>query len=264
MARIYYAGDWAVLVGPSFAETPFYHSPKGLEIFNYGTWLTDALQSTGEHQVTSVPAWDFYKLPPGGYERVLEGHDVFVFSDVDAKLFQLAPSFFDREKFGSTILTFPDRIRLTIDAVRAGKGVMFLGGWYSFTGEMGKGGWGRTRLAELLPVRCLETEDLVESTEGFTARPTAAGAPAFAGLDLGAMPPLLGYNKVRPSEDGRVLAEVRETGDPLVAVRRCGAGRSLAFMSDPAPHWACNFVFWERYAEFWLRCLGQVLPDSGR
>jgi uncharacterized membrane protein len=264
MARIYYVGDWAVLLGPSFAETPFYHSPKGLEIFNYGTWLTDALQSRGEHQVTSVSAWDFYKLPPGGYERILEEYDVVVFSDVDAKLFQLAPSFFDREKFGTRVLTFPDRIRLTVDAVRAGKGVMFLGGWYSFTGELGKGGWGRTRLAELLPVRCLETEDLVESTEGYTVRPTLSGSALFAGLDLAGMPPLLGYNKVQKIDGGEVLAEVQETGDPLVAVRPFGAGRSLAFMSDPAPHWACNFVFWEHYADFWLRCLGQVLPSPQR
>ena len=29
MAKIYYVGDWAVLTGPVFAETPFYHSPKG-------------------------------------------------------------------------------------------------------------------------------------------------------------------------------------------------------------------------------------------
>ena len=260
MARVYYVGDWAVLFGPHFAETPFYHSPKGLEIFNYGTWLTNALQSTGEHQVTSVPAWDFYKLPPGGYERILDEYDVLVISDVDAKLFQLAPSFFARETFGTKVLTFPDRVRLTIEAVRAGKGIMFLGGWYSFTGEIGKGGWGRTRLAELLPVRCLDTEDLVESTEGYTARAAEAGAALFGGIDLESMPPILGYNKTVLRSDAQLLAEVRETGDPLLAVRPFGEGRCLAYTSDPAPHWGCNFVFWERYAEFWLRCLSCVLP----
>ena len=261
MARIYYVGDWAVLLGPHFAETPFYHAPKGLEIFNYGTWLTNALQSSGEHQVTSVPAWDFYKLPPGGYEQILEEYDVLVFSDVDAKLFQLAPSFFDREKFGTKVLTFPDRIRLTVEAVRAGKGAMFLGGWYSFTGEIGKGGWGRTRLAELLPVRCLETEDLIESTEGYGAQATPAGDTLFSGIDLAAMPPILGYNRTLPREDAELLATVRETGDPLVASCEVGRGRCLAYMSDPAPHWGCNFVFWNRYADFWLRCLSRVLPS---
>ena len=138
MARVYYVGDWAVLTGPVFAETPFYYSHKGLDIYNYGHWLKSALEATGEHEVASVPSWDFYnKLGPGDYERVLAGHDVLVFSDVDAKLFQLAPSFFDRAKFGAKPLVFPDRLRLTLEAVRAGRGLMLLGGWYSFTGEMG-------------------------------------------------------------------------------------------------------------------------------
>ena len=54
MAKIYYVGDWAVLTGPVFAETPFYPSPKGLDIFNYGKWLKEALESTGKHEVESV------------------------------------------------------------------------------------------------------------------------------------------------------------------------------------------------------------------
>jgi uncharacterized membrane protein len=256
MARVYYVGDWAVLTGPVFAETPFYYSHKGLDVYNYGHWLKSALESTGEHEVASVPSWDFYnKLGPGDYERVLAEHDVLVFSDVDAKLFQLAPSFFDRSKFGAKPLVFPDRIRLTLDAVREGKGLMLLGGWYSFTGEMGKGGWGRTALADLMPVRCLETEDLVESTEGYSPVATAAGRAFFEDLDVRTMPPLLGYNRTRRRPGSRVLLEVEETGDPLLAVRSYGRGRVLAYTSDPAPHWGLNFVHWESYAAFWTRCL---------
>jgi uncharacterized membrane protein len=122
---------------------------------------------------------------------------------------------------------------------------MFLGGWYSFTGEMGKGGWGRTRLAELLPVRCLDYEDLVESTEGFTARLTDDGRAAFAGVDIESMPPILGYNKTLRRPEGTVLVEVRETGDPLVAVslsthptrRRTGAVTSCSGKAMPPFGW---------------------------
>jgi uncharacterized membrane protein len=260
MAKIYYVGDWAVLTGPVFAETPFYYSPKGLDIFNYGKWLKEALESTGKHQVESVPAWDFYnKLGPGDYERILADYDVLVFSDVDAKLFQLAPNFFDREKFGTAVLTYPDRIRLTVEAIKEGKSAMFLGGWYSFTGELGKGGWGRTRLREVLPVRCLDHEDLVESTEGFDAELTAAGERFFKSINLRTMPPILGYNRTTAIPEGRVLLEVRDSGDPLLAVRSCGRGRVLAYMSDPAPHWGLNFVFWEDYAAFWLECVEHLL-----
>jgi len=259
MTKIYYVGDWAVMTGPVYAETPFYHAPKGLDIFNYGKWLKDALESTREHSVNSVPAWDFYnKLGPGDYEAILDEYDVLIFSDIDAKLFQLAPSFFDREKFGKKVLTFPDRIRLTVNAVKAGKCVMFLGGWYSFSGELGRGGWGRTQLKEILPVRCLEVEDLVESTEGFAAFATEAGSKFFKKIDFKTMPPFLGYNKTLPLDGSEILLGVKETGDPLLATRHCGKGRVLAYTSDPAPHWGCNFIFWNQYNDFWLECLAWV------
>lgn len=263
MAKVYYVGDWAILTDPVFAETPFFQAPKGLDIFNYGKWLKDALESTGKHEVMSVPTWDFYnKLGPGDYERILEEYDVLIFSDIDAKLFQLAPCFFDREKFGREVLTFPDRIRLTLDAIREGKGAMFLGGWYSFTGEQGKGGWGRTRLQEILPLRCLNFEDLVESTEGFTVEATDAGKRIFEGIDFATMPPILGYNKTLPGEEAEIFLYVRETGDPLLALRSFGKGKVLAYTSDPAPHWGCNFVFWKEYSAFWLRCLSLIFGEK--
>jgi uncharacterized membrane protein len=146
---------------------------------------------------------------------------------------------------------------------------MLLGGWYSFTGEMGKNGWDRTPLADVMPVRCLDTEDLVESTEGFSPAATPAGRAFFGSLDVKTMPPLLGYNKTRRRRDARVLLEVAETGDPLLAVRAFGRGRVLAYTSDPAPHWGLNLVYWDGYGEFWRRCLdyargGSLTPRAGR
>lgn len=259
VARVYYVGDWAILTGPVFAETPFYQAPKGLDIYNYGHWLKSALESGG-HTVISVPSWDFYnKLGPGDYERVLEEYDVFIFSDFDAKLLQLAPGFFDREKFGKKILTFPDRVRLTVEAVQAGKRAMFLGGWYSFTGEQGKGGWGRTRLAEILPVRCLDFEDLVETTEGFSVEATGYTPKIYPDIDFSTLPPLLGYNKTLPRKEAETILKIKETGDPLAAVMACGKGRVFVFTSDPAPHWGCNFVFWDKYNEFWLKTLDLLI-----
>ena len=102
MAKIYYIGDWAVLTGPVFAESPFNYEHKGLDIFNYGKWLKDALESDGNNLVESVPTWDFYNMGPGEYEKILQEYDIIIFSDVEAKLFQLAPSFFDRQKNDSS------------------------------------------------------------------------------------------------------------------------------------------------------------------
>jgi uncharacterized membrane protein len=258
MAKIYYVGDWAVMLGPVFAETPFSHQVKGTEIFNYGTWLKAALESTGEHQCDSVPTWDFYRNPPGRWEEILDEYDVVIFSDVESKNFQLEPSFFDRSKFGKVPLTFPDRVRLTVEACQAGTHMMFMGGWLSFNGEMGKGGWGRTRLEEILPCQCLETEDLRESTEGFVPRVGPGAQSLFQGLDLSTIPPILGYNIVEPREGCDVALEWPE-GHPAVCTGQFGKGRVLAYTSDPAPHWGCNFVYWDGYAQFWSQALSWLL-----
>ncbi|MFO1019909.1 MAG: glutamine amidotransferase [Planctomycetales bacterium] len=258
MARIYYAGDWALQIGPSYAESPFYHSVKGAEVINGGTWLKEAIESTGEHEVTSVPSWEFYMLKPGEYEKILATYDAVIFSDLEARNFQLSPSFFQREKMGQ-VLTFPDRIRLTIEAVQGGVGVLFVGGWQSFTGDRGIGGWGRCRLKELLPVTCLDYEDLIENSEGYGAEVLDPGHPILEGMDFSRIPPILGYNQVKPREGFEVVAQWSHTKDPLLAVGKVGKGRTAAFMSDPAPHWGCNFVFWEHYNRFWLNVIEWVV-----
>lgn len=255
MARIYYIGDWAVQLGPVYAETSFNHAPKGLDFINYGKWLVEAVSSSGRHEIESVPTWDFYNLPPGEYEKILGEYDVIVFSDVEAKNFQLHPQFFNRHLFGTRVLTFPDRVRLTVEALREGTHMMFLGGWLSFNGEIGKGGWGRTDLRSILPCRCLDVEDLRESTEGFVMEPAVADHPLLEGVELATSPPILGYNIVRPREGCEVVARWKGTDDPAVTVGTFGKGRSLAYTSDPAPHWGCNFVFWESYARFWTNAV---------
>jgi len=251
MAKVYYIGDWAVQVGPVYAETPFNHSPKGLDFINYGKWLVAAVESSGRHSITSVPTWEFYNLPPGEYEKILEDYDIIVFSDVEAKNFQLHPQFFNRHLFGTKVMTFPDRVRLTVEAVQNGRHVMFLGGWLSFNGELGKGGWGRTQLREILPCECLQVEDLHENTEGFTMQANLVEHPILHGLDMGSMPPVLGYNIVRPRAGCTVVTNWRGDGHPAFSVGRFGRGRTLAYTSDPAPHWGCNFVFWKDYARLW-------------
>ncbi|BDS06550.1 hypothetical protein NT6N_15900 [Oceaniferula spumae] len=252
MKKIYYIGDWAVQIGPVYAETSFNHAPKGLDVINYGHWLLDALESTGEFSVKSVPTWDFYNMQPGEYEKVLEEYDVIIFSDVEAKNFQLHPQFFNRQLFGTKVLTFSDRVKLTVEAVKNGTHMMFLGGWLSFNGEMGKGGWGRTPLREILPVECLEVEDLRESTEGFQAEPVETSHPILDSIDLSTMPPILGFNRVKPREGCPVLARWVNEGDPAITVGQFGKGRVLAYTSDPAPHWGCNFVFWKQYQRLWV------------
>jgi uncharacterized membrane protein len=131
---------------------------------------------------------------------------------------------------------------------------MFLGGWPSFNGEIGKGGWGRTMLKEILPVECIDIEDLRETTEGYHMQPTAKDHPILKGLDISTIPPILGYNITKPKPGCDVVITWKEHGDPALAVGQFGKGRVLAYTSDPAPHWACNFVYWDDYAKFWQNC----------
>jgi uncharacterized membrane protein len=267
MAKIYYAGYPTGMMSPGFAATPAVYSPEEPEPLDGGRFLKEVFSNRGWNKVESISASDFRNLRPGEYEQVLAEFDVLIFSNIEAKHFQYAPSFFEREKIGSSILTFPDRVRLTVEAIKAGKGVIFLGGRLSFTGEMGQAGWGRTPLREVLPIKCLDYEDLVESSEGFTAILTGevkATVPAnpFASLGLNSFPPILGYHKTKPREGCPVLISVQETGHPLVAAGQFGRGRTLAFTSDPASHWGINFIYWEHFADFWLRCLKLVLPES--
>ncbi len=262
MAKVYYVGDWAVMLGPCFAETPFNYSFKGTDVFNYGKWLKEALEATGEHEVVSVPTWEFYRNPPGRYEEILAEFDVLIFSDVEIKNFQLDPTFFDRSKFGTEPLTFPDRVRLTVEAIEQGTHALFLGGWLSFNGELGKGGWGRSQLAKALPVECLREEDLVESTEGFRMRGCVDSQAALQGTDLESAPPILGYNRTIAKPEAQVLATWEDTSDPALVLSNYGSGRVAAYTSDPAPHWGCNFVYWQGYERFWQQLMGWLLSGD--
>lgn len=135
----------------------------------------------------------------------------------------------------------------------------FDGAWLSFSGEGGKGGWGRTRLKEIIPVECLGTDDLVESTEGFFPVAESKWLHHFRGINLNDIPPILGYNQTKEREGFDTILRIKETSDPLLVFGKIGKGKVLAYMSDPAPHWGCNFVYWEHYNSFWLKCLELVL-----
>ncbi len=106
------------------------------------------------------------------------------------------PSFFDRAQRKDTVVTFPDRLTTVKNWIADGGGLLMLGGWLSFSGAFGKGGWGRSSFSNALPVQCLATEDLVESSAGFTAELVVPGHPAVKGLSWDTFPPIFGYNEV--------------------------------------------------------------------
>jgi uncharacterized membrane protein len=92
----------------------------------------------------------------------------------------------------------------------------------------------------------------------------AAAGHAAIGRVSEEWPLLLGYNRLRAKEDATVVATVGK--DPLLVVSEFGRGRTAAFASDCAPHWAPpEFVEWPDYAELWSSIIlwagGRVTAD---
>lgn len=251
--HVLYLGDWVFHIGPVFIETPFGIETKDADLHFYGKRLVEAIQPVAE--TTCMANWELYRLEPGRLEKILERSAALIISDVEAKCFHLYPNFFDRSQRENRVITFPDRLVSVKNWIKNGGGLMMLGGWLSFSGALGKGGWGRSMLAEALPVNCLPTEDLVESSAGFTAEVVVPDHPVVKGLPWKSFPPIFGYNEVTAKADGQVLVRVKETGHPLLVVGDYGSGRILAYMSDPSPHWGLNFELWDGYSGFWKQAL---------
>jgi uncharacterized membrane protein len=206
-----------------------------------------------------MASWDVYNSPPGAYEDLLATHDIVIISDIEAHCMHLRPQFFQRGEHRDRVPTLPDRIRLTRDWVDAGGAMMMLGGWASFSGKLGKGSWGRSALAEVLPVDCLATDDLVETSEGYVVEVKNRRHPITKGLPWKSFEPILGYNETIAKPDAEVLVEVADSGHPLVACRKWGKGRVAVYCSDPVPHWGHNFATWAGYNRFWLQMCAWVL-----
>lgn len=231
-------------------ESWFVHSvhQKGFDSFftsayeEGGTVFLEALRARG-HDVTYIPSHQIPELLPDtaeGFDR----YDVVVISDVGANSFQLLPQTF------TASVPSPDRSELVRARVERGGGLLMVGGYLTFSGIDGKARWGRSPLAAALPVHVLDRDDRVELPGG--ARPEVVGAhPVVDGLDA-TWPALLGLNEVTAKHGAQVLATC--AGHPLLVLGEHGAGRSAAFTSDIAPHWAPpGFLDWDGYVELWDR-----------
>ena len=104
-----------------------------------------------------------------------------------------------------------------------------------------------TAIEEILPIGLRVTDDRAEFPQGVTRSVATAG---------GQLPHLLGYNRVSLEAGGELVAAVGS--DPLIACGRFGKGRTVAFTSDCAPHWAPEaFVSWEGYGRLWQQIVSR-------
>lgn len=224
---------------------------KGFDQFHsteYEEGASVFLQSLARagHEVTYVRGHEISSRFPRSAEE-LDAFDVVVISDIGSNSFLLPDETFLRSEKS------PNRLGLVADYVGRGGGLVMIGGYLSFTGIDGKARYGMSPLAQVLPVELMSTDDRIEMSEGLKvdvcdpAHPVLGGTPAE-------WPMLLGYNKTFPKPGATVVA--RTGDDPVLVVGDYGRGRSVAFTSDLAPHWAPpEFLEWEHYAALWASIL---------
>ena len=142
------------------------------------------------------------------------------------------------------------------DAVRAGAGLLMIGGWESFHGLLGE--YNDTPLAEILPVMIQSSDDRVQSHKPWAMIPVK-NHPIFDELDFANPPIVGGFNRISPKPDATELMQLQQlnvevtpagaTAAPgetasLLTVGEFGSGKVAALATDVAPHWVGTFVDW--------------------
>lgn len=215
---------------------------KGFDSFYTSTYETGekyirAAFEAGQYEFTFMPN----HLAPEEFPFTMEElkkYDLVILSDIGANTLLLPAPTFAKSQF------LPNRCNLIRDYVRTGGALLMVGGYLTFSGVDAKGKWQDTAVQEVLPVQVLATDDRMEHCEG--VRPvTVTEHEVFDGLDK-EWPRILGYNRTIAKPEAQVLATV--CGDPFIAVGEYGEGRSAAFTTDCAPHWAPpEFCEWKSY-----------------
>jgi uncharacterized membrane protein len=219
---------------------------KGFASYNTGLYsegvdpLRDAFEGLG-YEFTYIRNHEATEKFPRTLEE-LQKFDLIIFSDLPADTLLLHNDTFVLGQRS------PNRLRLVADYVKAGGGFLMVGGYMSFSGIEGKANYHFSPIAEILPVGMYGFDDRIESPEGVTPTIEQPDHPILAGIP-GEWPFFLGYNKLKPGNDPILI---KCQGDPFLAVRQYGQGRTAAFASDCSPHWApVGFTSWEYYPVFW-------------
>lgn len=234
----------ALVVGESWVTHSIHQ--KGFDSFTTteyvegGGRLIAALQAA-DVEVDYMPAHVAMRDFPDTAEA-LRAWDCIVISDIGANSLLLHPDTFNRS------VPRPNRLDALATYVRAGGGVVMVGGYLTFQGIEAKGCWRGTPVEEILPVTLEPFDDRCERPDGVV--PQVTGSHAVTDQVQGTWPALLGYNRLTARPTAQVLATVGD--DPLLVVGSAGRGRSVAFASDCSPHWAPPaFMDWEHYGRLW-------------
>lgn len=229
------------------------HHFKGWDHFTSATFHDGATAFKKALEKHAIRVTHLYAhLVPDNFPKTVEElaqYDVIILSDIGANSLLLPSETWLRGK------QMPNRLELLRQFVYSGGGLVMVGGYYSFQGIHAMARYKGTPIEDVLPVHLLPYDDRVEVPEG--AYPvTGPHFSLFQGFPP-SLPPLLGYNKVTLREDAACIFLIGN--DPLLAFRKVGKGRTVAWTSDIGPHWCPHeFMFSEAYEQLWVRILNWV------
>jgi uncharacterized membrane protein len=258
MIKVLYAGDASTNIGPIFIASPFNVEVKGFSSHIWGQPLIDALQAEGDIQVHHMTPHEAISDFPRTVEE-LEQYGAVILSDCECEVLALYPFW-----VAGTPLPRTNRLKAIREYTRQGGGLLMVGGWTSFSGRFGHGGYYDTPVEQALPVNCLKgADDRVEVPEGVKVNILKPHHPIVAEIPWNECPVFEGFNRILPKPDAEVLATIGQGEDenPLMVTWEFGKGRAMAFATDCSPHWAAFFQPWKYYGQFWrqtVRWLAQA------
>lgn len=220
---------------------------KGFDTFNTcayaegGKYLIQALETYG-YEVEYMPNHIAMEQFPKTLEQI-SAYQAVILSDIGSNTLMLPNDVFAKS------MRVPNRCELLRDYVLNGGALCMIGGYMSFTGIDAKARYGETAVREVLPVIMLDKDDRCEISQGAIPVILDEGKWFFEGID-GEWPYFLGYNRVLPRKEAKVVATIND--DPFIVLGEYGKGRSAAFTSDCSPHWGPpEFVNWKHYNKLW-------------
>ncbi|WP_435299303.1 glutamine amidotransferase [Timonella sp. A28] len=242
MAKVLLAGEsWVSAVVDHKGYDAFPHTQVHIGCAKF----LEVLRKAG-HDVTHLKSHDVAEEFPLTRQE-LDNYDVIILSDIGSNTLLLPPQVFEDGR------PTANRFTLLKEWVHDGGGLMMAGGYLSFQGFQGMANYAGTAIEEILPVNISRWDDRKETPEGISGHLTTHDHDIVNNLD-DTWPILLGYQILEPKEDAHVLAEIE--GNPLLAIRTVGQGRTLAFASDISPHWAPEeFMSWNGYQTLFDNCV---------
>lgn len=236
--KVLFVGETCVAQSTEFKGFDNFHCIR----YNESAVILKNILEKKEYEVTHIPCHLVPFQFPNTIEK-LEKYSVIIVSDVGANTFLLHP---DTSRLCKRT---PNLLKLIRTFVERGGGFIMVGGYMTFQGIEAKGKYKDSPIEEILPVNLLTYDDRVEVPEGADLEVDPEAHVILKGLPA-KWPFILGYNKLIPKEDAQVV--VKYENDPIIALGKYKEGRTIAYATDCAPHWAPMEMYqWEYYDVLW-------------